>query len=154
MIRKLNKTDLPQMLKIWNLHHNVLTSSHIRHTIKSLENWYETRYKPNHKYFGRLKGKIEYFGMFEKKWLKAFIVLKYTRNSLWIKWLAAGKNEKGKGYGKALVRFAIKKSAGKNLFCEVMAHNYETINFFFFKCGFRIIKFNKNLQEFVMQYKK
>ena len=76
MIRKLIKSDLPQMLKIWNANYKVLTSSQKRHTIKSLENWYETRTKINHEYFGMLEGKLEYFGTSNGKVLKSFAILK------------------------------------------------------------------------------
>jgi len=153
MIRKVNKSDLPQMLKIWNANYKVLTSSQKKHSIKSLENWYETRTKINHEYFGMLDGKLEYFGTSKGKTLKAFAILKYTKKGLWIKMLATDKHEKGKGYGKALVRFAIKESKDRPLFCECMVNNWESINFFF-KFGFKIIRYNKKLEEFVMQYQK
>jgi len=52
-----------------------------------------------------------------------------------------------------LVRFAIKESKDRPLFCECMVNNWESINFFF-KFGFKIIRYNKKLEEFVMQYQK
>ncbi|MBI4163188.1 MAG: GNAT family N-acetyltransferase [Candidatus Aenigmarchaeota archaeon] len=142
MIKKLMKSDLSQMLKIWNQHHKILTTPRTRHTKKSLTEWYQN---PG-------KEKYGFFGLFETNKLQAFMVVKYKNDkTLWIKQLACDKKEYRKGHGTALVKYAIKQAKKMPIFSEVMVHNFEALNFFF-KQNFTIVKYNERLQEFTLRY--
>jgi len=140
-IRKIREEDLPSMVKIWNQHYKVLTSTEKKHTLASLEKWYRTR----------KKGKHEYFGLFDGNCLKAFMILKYKKRELYIKMIAVDKKEIAKGYGKKLIKFAIKEAKEKDVLCEVKIGNIRAINFFL-KQGFRILKYNPKMKEYILKY--
>ncbi len=57
IVEKIIWSDLSQMLRIWNQHYNVLTTSKQKHTKKSLNLWYENPGEISH----------DFFGLFEKK---------------------------------------------------------------------------------------
>jgi len=141
MIRKIAEEDLPQMLRIWNQHYKVLTSTEKKHTLNSLKEWYKTR----------KRGRHEYFGLFEDGQLKGFMILKYMKRELWIKMLAVDIKERKKGYGTNLLKFAVKEAKDKDLFCEVKIENISAINFFF-KNKFKVLKFNSKMNEYILKY--
>lgn len=131
------------MLRIWNDHYTLLTTSNKKHTLSSLQLWYRERAEGHH----------EYYGLFEEGTMKAFMIVKCEENTLWIKMLAVEKTEIGKGYGTALLDFAIKElsSSHMSIFSEVKAENTSALKFFQ-KREFEIQAFDSNTAEYTLRY--
>jgi ribosomal protein S18 acetylase RimI-like enzyme len=97
---------------------------------------------------------FDYYGAFvNKNKLIGFILLKQDKNNLWIKHFVVDKKYRKQGIGKELLNKAINITKRKNLILktEVLKDNHQAY-LFFTKNGFREIFFDKENNQYVLQF--
>jgi len=140
VIREIVKADIPAMVKIWNQNFKALSDDRIKHKVESLTEWWE-KAPPK---------KLKYFGLFIQDRLKAFMILEYRTEWLWLKKMAVIKKDRKKGYGNELLKIAEKEAGGLKIYCEIKAENVDTINIVF-KKGFKLLVFNEELNKYIVE---
>ena len=140
LIREIEKADIPAMVKIWNQHYKALTTAKIKHKVDSLTKWFEDAPQKNYKYFG----------LFVSDQLRAFMILEYRTEALWLKKMAVIRKDRKKGYGNELLKVAEKEAGNLKIYTEIKAENVDTINIVF-KKGFKLLMFNEELNEYVLE---
>jgi len=141
VIKEIEKAEIAEMVEIWNQHFKVLIDNRRKHTVETLSKWLETQHEINNIMFGLIVDET----------LKGFIILHYEEDKLHIKMTAVNNEDQNKGYGRKLMEFAIKESKKKPIFTEVKCENFKTINICL-KKGFKIIRYNEKLNEYILQY--
>jgi len=140
LIREIVKEDIPAMVKIWNQNYKALTTDNIKHKVDSLTRWWEAAPQRNYKYFG----------MFIKEQLRAFMILEYRAEALWLKKMAVNRKDRKKGYGNELLKIAVKEAGDLKIYCEIKAENVDTINIVF-KKGFKLLFFHEELNKYIVE---
>jgi len=141
MIREIEKKDLSQLIKIWNEYYDLLTSSKTKHTIDSINKWFESR----------RGGGFEYFGYFNKDKLTGFVIIENRLNIIWLKFIAVEKTKKGKGIASKLIKYIISIHKNKIIKTEVLEEN-KTVLKFFEKNKFQIEKYDENEKQFILKH--
>lgn len=140
LIREIEKADIPAMVKIWNQHYKALSTSKIKHKVESLTEWWEKSPDKN----------LKYFGLFLENRMKAFMMLEYRTEALWLKKMAVLRKDRKKGYGNELLKVAEKEAGNRKIYCEIKAENVDTINIVF-KKGFKLLVFNEELNKYILE---
>lgn len=138
-IKHIKKKDLITFVQIWNEDFLVLTSSRLKLTLNKALDGFESKM-------------FDYLGLYKNETLIGFILLKEEKD-LWIKHLAISKNYRGRGYGKKLLSYIINRFGRKNktLKAEIVDSNKTALNFFF-KNDFKILKFDKANNQYILNY--
>lgn len=138
-IKRLTEKDLKDFVELWNQDFKLLTSSQFRMTLKRAKEGFE-------------KKMFDYWGVYEKGKLRGFLLLKEKGKVIWLKHLLVDRNFRRKGAGQLLLRKAIEKAKkeGEKLKTEVIKNN-TTAKKFFVKNGFKIIKFDKEENQCILE---
>ncbi len=140
LIREIEKADIPTMVRIWNQNFKALTTANIKHKVDSLTKWWEDAPQRNYKFFG----------LFIDNRLRAFMILEYRPEALWLKKMAVFKKDRKKGYGNELLKICEKEAGDRKIYTEIKAENVDTINIVF-KKGFTLLVFNEELDKYILE---
>jgi len=139
-IEKITKNHLEDFVNLWNQAYKVLTSSQFKMTLKRAK-------------YGFRNKMFDYIGIFKEDKLLGFLLLHRRADTLWLKHLLIDKNFRRKSLGKKLLRKAIEisKKKKKKLKTEVIKENISGRSFFT-KNSFKIIKFDKKENQYILKY--
>lgn len=140
-ISKIRKQDLSRFVELWNQDYLLLTSSQWKMAQNKAEKGFSSKM-------------FEYLGLYLENKLNGFMLLKKEGNILWLKHILIDKNFRGKGFGKFLLKKAIKQAKIYNvkLKTEVIKENEKVISFFI-KNNFKIVKFDPSESQYILEGK-
>jgi L-amino acid N-acyltransferase YncA len=139
-IKMIEAEHLDAMVDIWNEYHEILTLSKRKQSLKSMTQWYETRYETGY----------EYIGIFENKVLRGFVILLHE-SVIKIKYIVIESEFQKTGLGTRLFDFVIKEASGLDIIAEILIQNCAALNYFILN-GFQIRHFDAENRRYLLYF--
>ena len=135
LIREIVKADIQGMVKIWNQHYKALSTLKIKHKVETLTEWWEKSPGKN----------LKYFGLFLENRMKAFMMLEYRTEALWLKKMAVIRKDRKKGYGNELLKVVEKEAGNRKIYCEINQYLGDETSVLFYNEGFKQVDIFKDI---------